>query len=164
MNKSIVQLDFSFQDQIIDLILKCLKNKDDISAAKILPTKKNAENFYQLEIFPHIFSEDYCFGYLMNDKLIAVSCCSTQINNQYECQEKVALGIIDMVDPDHRRSGVSKLLRKYIANKLKNNGINKVYLEIKTQNQASLSCASKAIKELQGESNLYSYRIEYNYD
>ena len=164
MNKEIIKLDFSFQDKIITLILKCLKNKDDISAAKILPTKKNAENFYQLEIFPHIFSEDYCFGYLINNKLIAISCCSTQINNQYECREKVGIGVVDMVDPDYRRLGVSKLLRKHIANKLKNNGINKVYLEIKTQNQASLFCASKVIKELQGKSNLHSYRIEYNYD
>ena len=69
-----------------------------------------------------------------------------------------------MVDPEYRRRGISKLLRKYIANKLKNNGINKVYLEIKTENQASLSCANKAIQELQGNTRLYSYRIEYNYD
>lgn len=164
MNKEIIKLDFSFQDEIIDLILKCLKNKDDLSSADILPTKKNAANFYQIQIFPHIFAEDYCYGYILNGKLIALSCCSTEINNQYECREKVALGVIDMVDPEYRRRGISKLLRKYIAKKLKEQGICKVYLEIKTNNKASFSCATKAIKELEGESNLYSYRIEYKYD
>ena len=164
MNKEIIKLDFSFQDEIIDLIFKCLQNKDDLSSAKILPTKKNATNFYQIEIFPHIFTEDYCFGYLLNNKLVAISCCSTEINNHYECKEKVALGVIDIVDPNHRRRGISKLLRKYIAKQLKKNGIHKVYLEIKNSNQASLLCANKAIKELEGQSNLYSYRIEYKYD
>ena len=79
-------------------------------------------------------------------------------------QRKVALGVIDIVDPNYRRRGISKLLRKYIAKQLKKNGIHKVYLEIKNSNQASLLCANKAIKELEGQSNLYSYRIEYKYD
>jgi GNAT superfamily N-acetyltransferase len=159
----IKQLKYEDEGSIINLILKSLQNNDEICAIPILPTKRNAINYYNSEIFPIIFDEDPALGLFKGKKLIAISLCSTKLDRTYDTEIKIAAGSIDIVDPEFRRRGISSKLRTKILHVLRSKGYNEVYLNIKKANKASLDCASKVINSVSGNqeeiSTYYSYKI-----
>ena len=102
MDKKIRPLTFDDEDEIIDLIKVSLYNGDQLHIGELLPTESNVYNFYRFEIFPLIIDEEPLLGYF-NDKLIGIASCTTRFNKMYNLKKSLALGMITITHPDHRR-------------------------------------------------------------
>jgi len=162
MKEKIIQLSFDNELDIIRLIEKSIKNKDEILPFKLKPTSKNYNNFYKIEIFPVLFDEDPAFGYYLDDRLIGFAACSTKVCKFYDLETPTALGVIDLVDPDFRRQGISSKLRVSILKELKSRDFKRVVLDILNSNIASFNCSAKIAKEHSIDSNIVSRKISYD--
>lgn len=162
MASEIRSLTFDDEDKIINLVQICIENKDKFLPFNLLPTTSNYENFFKLEVFPVLMDEDPAFGYFNEQELIGMALCSTKPIKYYAMEEPMAVGVIDIVSPTHRRQGISFSLRKRVSNNLKSRGIHKVVLEFSQNNIASASCADKICKDLGIQKNLVSQKFIYN--
>jgi len=161
MKQKIIRLSFDNEQDIIALIEKSIKNKDKILPFQLKPTTRNYNNFYKIEIFPVLFDEDPAFGYWLDDRLIGFAACSTKACEFYELETPTAIGVIDLVDPDFRRQGVSTQLRTSILMELKSRGFKRVILDFLNSNTASLDCSLKIAKEHSIDSTIVSNKILY---
>ena len=157
--EKIRKLTFDDEDVINELVKKSLENKDELSVGNLLPTDRNVESFFRLEIFPILFEDDPILGYFEEDKLLGFSCCSTKANKLYDLKESSAIGGITICDPEFRRRGIGSKLRLSITKELKSRNIKKFIFEIKCDNEASLSNAQKISKELNADAELISFRF-----
>jgi len=155
-------LTFDDEPEIVELIKACVENKDKFLPFNLLPTSKNYENFFKIEVFPILFERDPAFGYIRGDKLIGIVLCSTKALKYYDMESRTAVGVIDMVHPKYRRQGISYLLRQSIAKDLKNRGIQKIILEFSQNNIASLGCADKICSDLGIKKQLISKKFTYD--
>lgn len=159
MTKEIRKLTFDDEGSINFLVKKSLNNGDRLFIGDLLPTDRNIDSFFRLEIFPVIFEEDPIFGYFEKEKLLGFSCCTTAPNQLYDLKYSIAIGGITICDPESRRKGIGSKLRLSIAKELKNRKIDKFIFEIKCENDASLNNAQKVAKELKAEADLISFRF-----
>ena len=162
MVSNIRALTFDDEDQILELIKQSIFHEDQLHIGDLIANSQNVSNFYQFEVFPIIMKNDPIFGYLQEDRLIGLACCSTQINQMYQLKQSVALGAITITHPDYRRQGIGTQLRLEIGKDLNNRGIQKFIFEIKENNTASLQNAQKIAEQLKAEANLVSFKFEGN--
>ena len=146
-------------DQIIDLITECILNGDDLQAGGLLPTKKNASIFYTLEILPILIDREPIFGAFIEKKLVGISCCSLKINNIYNLQEKIAIGVVTAVIPQERRKGIGTKLRSKLAKDLESKKVSKLIFEMESSNQASLLNAKKIASDMNADAKLFSFKF-----
>ena len=160
IHEEIKPLSFDDQEKIIELIYLSLKNNDDLHIAGLLPTKQNAVNFFNIEIIPILMDESPILGAFNNDRLLGFSCCSLQINEFYQLKNKIATGVITIIDPDFRRLGLGSKLRIGIGKALSSIGVSNFIFEIKHDNKASLNNAQKIANELEAKSDLISFKFQ----
>jgi hypothetical protein len=161
MDKKIRPLTFDDEDEIIDLIKVSLYNGDQLHIGELLPTESNVYNFYRFEIFPLIIDEEPLLGYF-NDKLIGIASCTTRFNKMYKLKKSLALGMITITHPDHRRQGIATKLRTQLGKELYLRNIDSFVFEIKQENEASLKNAQKIAKNLKSDASLLSLKFEAN--
>jgi RimJ/RimL family protein N-acetyltransferase len=157
---NIHNLDFQHEEKIIQLLKSCIDNNDSLFIGKLKATKKNAYRLYKTEIFPIIFEDQPIFGYSLKEKLIGLTCASTKPNEVYDLKESIALGVLTVVDKNYRRQNVGTELRIFMANFLKDIGINKFIYEIHSQNEASIKNSKKIIEKHKAQTNLISTKHE----
>jgi len=153
-------LNFQHEEKIIKLLKSCIMNNDSLFIGNLKPTEKNAYSLYKSEIFPIIFEDQPIFGYSLEGNLIGLTCASTKLNEIYDLQESTALGVLTVVDKNHRRQKVGTQLRVFMANFLKDIGISKFIYEIHSQNEASIKNSQKIVEKYKAQTNLISTKHE----
>tara|TARA_R110001592_G_scaffold350736_2_gene647126 strand:+ start:2669 stop:3172 length:504 start_codon:yes stop_codon:yes gene_type:complete len=160
MNEEIKNLTFDDEEIINSLTKKCLCNGDTIFTTKILPTEKNVDSFFRLEIFPIIFDEDPILGFFSGKNLLGLSYCSTKINSCYDLAEPTSIGGLTMCDPDFRHQGIGSKLRLSLISELRARSIKKFIFEIRADNEASLNNAQKISKIIKADAEMISLKFE----
>ena len=145
-------------DEVVDLIQESLKEAKTFFLP-VLPTKKTSYHFYKLEIEPAIINGDPCYLISDGDKHVGFNCASTCINQVYDFNKKIGLGVLTFILKEYRRKGLSERLRHLIMKDFKSMGVEYVFCDIYEPNKPSLL----GMKKICNESNLKPERIFERY-
>jgi hypothetical protein len=157
--ETIRHLSFDDEHDLLSLIKTSIFHGDDLHIGDLIANDKNVSAFYQFEIFPVLMEKEPILGYIKNDQLLGFSCCSTKINKIYSLKKSLALGLITIVHPDHRRQGIGTKLRTSLGKLLDQKKIENFVFEIKQENNASLNNAKKIAEDLNAETKLISFKF-----
>ena len=144
---------------IKSLLVHAFKNNEGLFLP-LKPTEHNATVFYMTEIRPIIINDDPCLIAFDGEREVALSCCSTGVNNAYDLTKRIALGGITVTKKQYRRQGIADQLRKAMLSLLKEKNIDFVLSDISKSNIPSEKGCKRIVKEKALSFNEISVKYE----
>jgi hypothetical protein len=162
VNIDVCKASLDHQEEIVDLVYHALKNTQGFSLP-LLPTRKNAEVFYRLEVIPCLINNDPAYLAYHGPNPIGFACCSLGANTAYDLSRPIALGVLTVTTTKYRRQGVATELRKSMLADLKQHNIESVLTEISDLNTESILSCQKLASDIDSAvfqiSNKYECKI-----
>ena len=163
-DRSISEATLEDEGAIKNLLLAAFKENDGLHLP-LKPTTKNVDNFFALEVRPALINFDP--AYLVSagpfdepSTPIAFSCCSTCLNNVYDLDKRIAVGVITVIAKAYRNQGLATRLHATVLEDLKGKGIEFVLTDISTSNKPSFNSCLNIVKKAQLDYNIISNKYE----
>jgi len=153
--------------EIKDLLLAAFNENEGLHLP-LKATRKNVDNFFSLEVRPTLINQDPAYlvsaGPFEEPSVpIAFSCASTCLNQVYDLDKKIAVGVITVIAKAYRNQGLATKLHAKVLEALRIKGIEFVLTEISTNNKPSfnscLNIAKKSKLDYEIVANKYECRI-----
>lgn len=139
------------EGEIKNLLMAAFKESEGLHLP-LKPTKKNVDNFFTLEVRPALINRDP--AYLVSagpfgapSVPIAFSCCSTCVNNVYDLDKRVAIGVITIIAKPYRNQGISTKLHAKVLKDARDMGIESVLTEIAISNKPSFNSCLNFVRK-----------------
>ena len=141
------------------LLLEAFSNNDGLHLP-FLPTERNVENFWTLEVRPLLLNSDPCLLAFDQSNSIGLSCCSTLVSQAYDLEYKIASGVLTVILQNYRNKGLATIFHQKVLNMLRDLEVRSVITDITDSNKPSFNSCMNIVKKLNLEYNIVSRKYE----